>query len=401
VIVTPHQWDDGWLLVRKMQSRNDIEQGPIRPPSEATSLLIRATRNCPWNKCAFCHTYRNTKFELRSVDEIKEDIQRARDVADEIRELSWKHGEAGRLSKRTVNLIYDRDEAYSDTARSIAAWLYYGGESVFIQDANSIIMKTDDLVEVLAFIKDKFPSVNRITSYCRSKTAARKSVEEFKKLKEAGLSRIHIGMESGSDAVLAFIKKGVTAADHIKGGRNIVEAGISLCEYVMPGLGGDRWSKEHAEETANVINRINPDFVRLRTLHPVPGTDLFDMVERGDFVPIDDEEILREIRRFIDCLTGIETSLVSDHILNLLEELNGKFPEDKENLLAVIDKYFSLPPDERLIYRIGRRIGAYRGLADLSDQGMKDRVKSIIAQYRGQNRDQLDKDLLKIMHRYI
>ena len=384
-----------------MQRRNDIEQGPIRPPSEATSLLIRATRNCPWNKCAFCHTYRNTKFELRPVGEIKDDIQKARDVADQIRELSWREGEAGRISKRTVNLIYDRDEAYSDTARSVAAWLYYGGESVFIQDANSIIMKTDDLVEVLTFIKEKFPSVNRITSYCRSKTAARKTVEEFRRLKDAGLSRIHIGMESGSDTVLAFMKKGVTATDHIKGGRNIVEAGISLCEYVMPGLGGDKWSKEHAEETANVINRINPDFVRLRTLHAVPGTDLFDMVEQGDFVPIDDEEILKEIKRFIECIEGTETTLVSDHILNLLEELNGKFPEDKENLLAIIDRYFSLPPDERLIYRIGRRIGAYRGLADLSDPGMRARVEGIIAEYKGQNRDQLASDLLKIMHRYI
>ena len=384
-----------------MQITYDFEQGPIRPPSEATSLLIRATRNCPWNKCAFCHTYRNTKFELRTVDEIKEDIQKAKDIADRIRELSWKHGEGGRISKSVVNLIYGRDEAYSDTVRSVAAWLYYGGESVFIQDANSIIMKTAELVDILSFIKDKFPSVNRITSYCRSKTAARKTVEEFRMMKNAGLSRIHIGMESGYDPLLKFVKKGVTAAEQIEGGRNIKEAGISLCEYVMPGLGGDRWSKEHAEETARVINEINPDFVRLRTFHAVPGTDLFEMVESGEFKPIGDEEILREIRRFIECLHGIETTVVSDHILNLLEELNGKLPEDQEYLLGIIDRYFSLPDDERLVYRIGRRIGAYRGLADLSDEGMYKKVRSIIDQYRNQDRDQLDNDLLKIMNRYI
>ena len=384
-----------------MIMRHDIEQGPIRPPSEATSLLIRATRNCPWNKCAFCHTYRNTKFELRPVDEIKGDIQRAKDIADQIKELSWKHGEGGHIDKSVVNLIYGRDEAYSDTVRSIAAWLYYGGESVFMQDANSIIMKTDDLVEILSFIKDKFPSVNRITSYCRSKTAARKTVEEFKMLKTAGLSRIHIGMESGYDPLLKFIKKGVTAAEHIEGGRNIKEAGISLCEYVMPGLGGDRWSKEHAEETARVINEINPDFVRLRTFHAVPGTDLFDMVQGSEFIPICDEEILREIRKFIECLHGIETSIVSDHILNLLEELHGKLPEDQEHLLGIIDRYCSLPDDERLVYRIGRRIGAYRGLADLADEGMYKKVRGIIDQYSMQDRDQLDNDLLKIMNRYI
>ena len=169
----------------------------------------------------------------------------------------------------------------------------------------------------------------------------------------------------------------------------------------MPGLGGDRWSTEHAEETARVINEINPDFVRLRTFHAVPGTDLFEMVQRGEFNPIGDEEILREIRRFIECLNGIETTIVSDHILNLIEELNGKLPEDKDSLLEIIDRYFSLPDDERLVYRIGRRIGAYRGLTDLSDEGMYKRVRSIIDQYRNQDRDQLDKDLLKIMNRYI
>jgi hypothetical protein len=262
-------------------------------------------------------------------------------------------------------------------------------------------MKTDDFAEILSFIREQFPSVNRITSYCRSKTAARKTVEEFRRMKSAGLSRIHIGLESGYGPLLKFVKKGVTAAEHIEGGRNIREAGISLCEYVMPGLGGYRWSKEHAEETAHVINEINPDFVRLRTFHAVPGTDLFEMVQMGEFNPIGDEDILREIGRFIECLHGIETTIVSDHILNLLEELNGKLPEDKERLLGIIERYFSLPDDERLVYRIGRRIGAYRGLTDLSDEAMYKRVRGIIDQYRNQDTDQLDKDLLKIMNRYI
>jgi len=226
-------------------------------------------------------------------------------------------------------------------------------------------------------------------------------VEEFKMLKSAGLSRIHIGMESGYDPLLKFVKKGVIAAEHIKGGHNIKEAGISLCEYIMPGLGGDRWSKEHAEETAHVINEINPEFVRLRTFHAVPGTDLFEMVQSGEFIPIGDEEVLREIRRFIECLDGIETTIVSDHILNLLEELNGKLPEDKDSLLEIIDRYFSLPDDERLVYRVGRRIGAYRRLADLSDEGMYKNVRGIIDQYSTQDRDHLDNNLLKIMNRYI
>ena len=384
-----------------MQRYYSFEQGPIRPPSEAKSLLIRATRNCPWNKCAFCHTYRGTKFELRSVEEIKGDIAQVKDMADSIKDYSWKHGEEGRVSKRIVNLLSDHEEIYNDSFRSVVSWLYYGGESVFIQDANSIIMKTDDLAEVLSVIIDKFPSVNRITSYCRSKTAARKSVEDFKMLKEAGLSRIHIGMESGYDPLLKFMCKGVTAAEHIEGGRRIREAGISLCEYVMPGLGGDRWSNEHAEETAKVINEINPDFVRLRSLHVVGETDLFDMVRKGEFKPLGDEEVLKEIKKFLQTLDGIETTLVSDHILNLLEELNGKLPEDKHMLLRIIDNYFSLSDEERLVYRVGRRAGIYGSLSDLFDENMYSKVKSMIDQYSVHDQEQLDKDLLKIMNRYI
>jgi len=243
--------------------------------------------------------------------------------------------------------------------------------------------------------------VERITSYCRSKTAARKSVEELRMMKEAGLTRIHVGMESGYDPLLRFIRKGVTAADHIEGGRRIVEAGISLCEYVMPGLGGVRWSREHAEASARVINEINPHFVRLRTLHVVHGTELFDMMQTGEFEPISDEDILKEIRLFIEKLEGIETSIVSDHILNLLEELEGKLPQDKERLLAIIDRYFSLSDEARLIYRMGRRRGIYRNMDDLSDSAVYMRLKNILDQYSARNVKQLDEDLYEIMDHFI
>jgi histone acetyltransferase (RNA polymerase elongator complex component) len=298
-----------------------FEQGPIRPPSEARSLLIRPTRNCPWNKCAFCHTYGDTRFQLRPVEEIKKDINCVRDTADAIGELSWKLGQGGKVNDAVVSQVFGDDHRFNEPFRHVAAWLYFGGQTAFLQDADTLIMKTDDLLEVLRYLKGKFPDIIRITSYCRSKTARHKSVEDLRRIREAGLNRIHVGLESGSDAVLKFIRKGATAADHIEGGQHLVAAGISLCEYVMPGIGGQLWSREHAVETARVLNEIKPDHIRLRTLSVRRGTALYEMMQQGEFHPIGDEEILKEIRLFIEHLDGIESRIVSDHILNLLEEL--------------------------------------------------------------------------------
>ncbi len=378
-----------------------FEQGPIRPPSEAKSLLIRVTRNCPWNKCAFCHTYRGEKFGLRPPAEIKKDIETVADMVDRITALSHGLGESGRVNDAVIGMIYASESAYNEYFRSVAAWLYYGGESVFIQDADSLTMKTADIAEVLSFIGEKFPFVTRITTYCRSKTAARKTVEELTMLRGAGLSRIHVGMESGYDPVLKCIHKGVTAADHVEGGRKIKAAGISLSEYIIPGLGGMRWSRENAEETAKVINLINPDYVRLRTLHVRQGTTLCAMMQEGTFVPPGDEDILKEIRMFIDNLDNIETTVVSDHILNLLEELEGTLPRDKEKLLGTIDKYFHLSDDERLIYRLGRRRGLYRSLDDLNDRHAYLELKNIIDKNMLREPAAMDRYLARQMNRYI
>jgi len=377
-----------------------FEQGPIRPPSEAASLLVRVTRNCPWNKCAFCHTYRGSKFELRSVDDVKKDIQAIKDIADVITGLSRKWGEGGLVNRDVLRQIYNSKEFYNDFTYTVAAWRYFGGENVFLQDANSLILKTADLVSILDFLREKFPQIKRITSYCRSHTAARKTATEFQQLKKAGLSRIHIGMESGSDEVLSMIHKGVTAEDHIKAGLNIKQAGIELSEYVMPGLGGVKWTRQNALETARVINAINPDFVRLRTLHVVPGTEMDELMKKGEFKPLNDEEILKEIKLFIEELNVRGTYLASDHILNLLEELEGRFPEDKQKILSVIERYFELSDEDRLIFRLGRRSGAFGKLDDLADKETYLRLKSVIDQYAAQGGN-LEEDIIKTMNNYI
>lgn len=378
-----------------------FEQGPIRPPSEARSLLIRVTRNCPWNKCAFCGVYKDEKFNLRSRAEVEEEIDNAAKMVDLLKELSLKEGEGGRISERLVQTVFNRPAVYNDLGRTVAVWLYHGGTNVFIQDADSLIMKTDDLAAILNRLKTAFPAVRRITTYCRSKTAVHKSPEELTRLREAGLTRIHVGMESGCDEVLKLMRKGVTAAEHIAGGQKIKAAGFSLCQYVMPGLGGKRWTREHARETARVINAVNPDYVRLRTLHVSPGTPLMDMLASGEFVPLSDEEVLREIQALIHALEGVHTTIVSDHVLNLLEELEGTLPGDKDRMLAVLERYFALSVEDRLIFRLGRRQGVYRRLDDLRDEKAYGHFKAIVQQYETREKGSLEKRLSGLLNNCI
>lgn len=341
-----------------------FEQGPIRPPSEAKSFLLRVTRNCPWNQCLFCPVYKKRKFSLRGVEEIKKDIQAARDIADDIKALSWKLGCSGAVSNEVISEIFNSPH-YSDNYRSIAAWLYYGTGSCFLQDADNLIMKTDDLVEVLNFLRKKFPEISRVTSYSRSRTIVRKSVDALTKIREAGLDRIHVGLESGYDPVLKLMKKGVTGEKHIEAGCKVIDAGMELSEYFMPGLGGQDMWKEHATVTAQVLNRINPHFIRLRSLRIPDRVPLSKLLKSGQFKMQTDDMVAEEIRVFIEHLEGITSVVTSDHIMNLLEEVSGRLPEDKEKMLDVIRRYQELPDSERLIYRVGRRGGAYRSTDDL------------------------------------
>lgn len=377
-----------------------FEQGPIRPPSEAQSLLIRVTRNCPWNRCEFCPVYKGTRFSIRSVEDVKQDIDTAKEIADTITNLSWKAGLAGAVDRRLLESLFQKDR-YSENFRSVALWLHYGAESAFLQDANSLIMKTPDLVEVLAYLKKTFPGLKRITSYARSQTLARRSVESLRKLQETGLDRIHVGLETGSDKVLEFVRKGCTAEQQIEGGRRVVEAGIELSEYVMPGLGGRALSKDHALETARVLNAIDPHFIRIRSLALPQGTLLREKWEKGSFERLSDEEIVREERLFIEHLDGIGSYVASDHILNLLEEVEGRLPQDKPRLLSVIDGFLSLPSEERLLFQVGRRLGLFRFLSDLNDPGLRPRAEAVRQEIASQFDGDIEQAIRTLAERYI
>ncbi len=366
-----------------MEEYPRYELGPSRPPSEAHSLLLRLTRSCPWNRCEFCTTNKGKKFSLRTVEEIKKDIETVKIIQEKISALSWRTGWGGN-TKEAAARVYENPP--NDSFRVVALWLYFGGRTVFLQDANSIILRTPDLVEVLKFLKQTLPSIDRITSYGSSKVTARKRLEELKEIHAAGLSRLHIGIESGHDEVLKYVLKGATAEEHIRAGQNVVAAGISLSEYVMPGLGGRKWSQEHARETARVLNEINPDFIRLRSLVLREDLPLYGKYKSGEFELLTDDEVVMEIAEFLKELK-VDSNLLSDHIENLLPEVEGKLPEDKEKMLNVINRYLSLPPEERLIYRLGRRTGHYNGLSDIHHPVKRSRIEKLLQHIQGRGED--------------
>jgi len=253
----------------------------------------------------------------------------------------------------------------------------------FLQDANSICVKTDDLVDILEHLKITFPGINRVTTYGRAKNIARRPVDELVKLREAGLSRIHIGLESGSRKVLDMMKKGVTVEQQIEAGRRVRESGISLSEYIILGGGGKEYLEEHALETARVINAIDPDFIRVRTLRIVENTPLHEMEARGEFKRSSEVEVIRELRLMIQNFEGIASQFESDHSLNLLMEIRGKFPDARERILSIIDRFLSFSSEEQEVFILGRRMGALKCLNDLDmDSLLVREIKSVITKLR-------------------
>ena len=355
-----------------------FEQGPIRPPSEAYSLLLRVTRNCPWNRCGFCHTYKGQRFQARDVEEVKQEIDTIRQIAEEIKALSWRQGQGGEVTPSLVRSFFRDPDRSWDGFRSVSLWLLNGGKNVFLQDADSLCIKTERMIEILRYLMETFPSIERVTTYARAKTISRKSVEELRALFDAGLRRIHIGLETGYAPLLEYVRKGVTGEEHVEAGRRVKASGISLSEYVILGLGGRAMWQEHATHTAKVLNAIDPDFIRVRTLKLLPGMPLFEKMEQGEFQLLTDDEVVREERLLIEGLEGIQSTFVSDHILNLLEEVEGKLPEDKAEMLAVIDRYLALPERKRENFRLGRRAGVYRVLDDLSDSERYSQVEAAL-----------------------
>ncbi len=270
-------------------------EGPIyRPPSEANSLLIQATAGCPHNKCTFCMVYKNSvKFKIIPVKTIKEDILEAFE-------------------------LYGKDI-----------------KTLFFPAGNSIAMKTDDLCEISQFAKSIFPKLSRITVYGSFQYIHKKGIDDLKRLKAAGLSRIHVGLETGDDLILKKIKKGTNSTQQIEAGKMVMDAGIELSLYVILGIGGKDHSDAHALNTAKVLNKINPTFIRLRTFVPKKNTPLLEDVLSEKFQISGPHDILKETELLIKNL-NVNSLLVSDHYTNYIN-IKGQLPEDRNTMCKNIN----------------------------------------------------------------
>jgi len=274
--------------------RRDYDFPPFRPPSEADSLLLRVTRGCPWNRCAFCSMYKTVKFEIRDLEEIRGDIDMAR-------------------------------ELYGERVRT-----------VFIADSDSLVTKTETFLEVLKSLYASFPHVDRVTSYARAKTLAKKPFEDLERICKAGLTRLHVGLETGDRELLQEIKKGATPEEMIEAGKKAKRAGFEYSLYVLLGIGGEEKWEQHARGTAEVLNQIDPHFIRVRTFIPQPDSPLYDAMEADRFQPPGPETILKETKLLLEKLE-VTSEFLSDHISNLLP-LHGKLPQDKERMVGMAEE---------------------------------------------------------------
>ena len=267
-----------------------------RPPGEWKSYLLQCTIGCSNNQCTFCGMYKEKKFRIRPTQEILEDIDMAR--------------------------------------------AYYGPglQRVFLMDGDAIIIKTEALLRILRKLYDTFPALEKVTLYAGPRSTLSKSPEELKALHDAGLSRAYLGVESGSDAVLKFIHKGVNAQQMLQAGQRLVEAGIDLWVTIILGItgeGGD-W-REHILSTAQIINQMKPRHLSAMTFAPAKGTPLGDDVLAGRFKVYGPDHILEECRLLIQHLDVDPLHFTSNHASNYLP-LKGSLPQDREKFLSLIDQ---------------------------------------------------------------
>jgi radical SAM superfamily enzyme YgiQ (UPF0313 family) len=264
----------------------------IRPPSEASSYLLQVTYGCSHNSCAFCGTYPDKKFGLRPNKEIMEDI-------------------------------------------AAAGQTYPGTRRVFLCDGNALILPTTRLVAILDALGAAFPDLGRVGIYGCGRDILKKGPDDLALLRQHKLGIIYLGLESGSEEVLTDVNKNETAEGMIEAVRMAEEAGIKTSVIILLGLAGREKSRAHAEASARAASRMNPRFLSCLTLMLVPGTELHARHQRGDFHLLTPTEMLQEIEIIVQNLELEGTIFRANHASNYIP-LKGRFPQDKERLLAEI-----------------------------------------------------------------
>jgi biotin synthase-like enzyme len=277
-------------------------------------MLVRLTRGCHWNRCRFCGIYPalgEPTFSARTVSEVKKDIDMLR----------------VRVSKATT---------------------------VFLGDSDPLQIGLDEFIDIVRYLRDAFPEITRLTCYSRASTLWKAKEPGIRRLAEAGLNRVHIGLESGDPGILRFHRKGQTSEIVVETGRWLREAGIEVSFYVLLGMGGrDRW-KPHIDSTVQVIEKVNPEFVRIRRiwLYGEKGSEfspecpLWEDIRSGTFVPQTAEGTVLELRRLIDKLKDVDAFVTCDHANNYVS-VHGRVPNDRSAMLEAIDRFLGLSEAER------------------------------------------------------
>lgn len=275
----------------------DTYDTPVfRPPSEARSFILRVTRGCAHNKCTYCNMYRGVPFQILSDEEI---------------------------------------------SRQIALAVHYGKESVrrvFLADGDALVLPTAKLLKILQALRENFPKLQRVASYAAPKDILRKSEDELRQLKEAGLQLLYYGMETGDDITLKAVNKGVNAAEAIEAGRRVTASGMKLSLMVILGLAGKEGSQRHALETAKAINIIQPTMLSALCLMLYRGSELLDQFENGEFNPLSPQGLMEELylmMQNIDLPQDKHCLFRSNHVSNYVQ-LAGTLPKDKDRLLREI-----------------------------------------------------------------
>lgn len=283
----------------------------IRPPSERESYFVPLTSGCSNNTCTFCNYY-DSKLQIREMDEVKKEIDA--------------------LALYMERRIYLPNT--SDIVHTIAQ--QWDGRRVFLQDGDALVYPFPKLREVLRYLNDRFPGLERIATYATSQDILRRSPDELEDLRKLKLTIIYMGVESGNDEILHRVGKGVNHSQVVEAGRKVKEAGITLSVTIILGLGGTEGSQKHTLETAGILSKIDPDYAGALTLTLVPGTPLYQEWKQGSFTLVSPFESLKELMVIIKNSSFTNCFFSSMHASNYFS-IRGRLPQDKVRMISELE----------------------------------------------------------------